>query len=150
MHTTPLVALEPGVPSRGRRASGERAKLLGKAAPVDGTGLALAACMMHTVMLAFACVLVAAAPAMAKKRQAHPHAAKTKKAKRTESLAHVRTAPPPTRVAAVEQHPTPPPEVAAPPAAATATAPAPSPPVEHGPLGPQATDDEVPGSRMKR
>jgi len=99
--------------------------------------------MMRTLVLVLACVLVAAPSAHAKKRHPKTHAAKHKKAKKA-AFARVRTQPPPTRVAAVETRiaPTPAPsEVAAPP---------PSPPVEHGPMGPQATDDEVPGSKMKR
>ncbi|HEX6839840.1 MAG TPA: hypothetical protein VF334_24865 [Polyangia bacterium] len=101
------------------------------------------------VILALACVLVAAPPAMAKKRHGRAHVAKkAKKAKRGKALVRVQTAPPPTRVAAVEQHPAPP-VVSAPAPMPTPVA-APSPPVEHGPMGPQATDDEVPGSRMKR
>jgi hypothetical protein len=108
--------------------------------------------MMRTLVLVLACVLWAAPAADAKKPR-RPHAskrvAKSKKSKK--ALAMVHKAPPPTRVAAAEQHPAPPPEVSTPtPAATPSIAPAPSPPVEHGPLGPQAGDDEVPGTRMKR
>lgn len=115
--------------------------------------------MLRTILLALACVLVAAPPVMAKKRHGHAHAAK--KAKRGKRLVRMQTAAP-TRVAAVEQHPAP--ELnkrsinsdAPSPAAATPSVPAPepaaapSPPVAHGPMGPQDSDDEVPGSRMKK
>ena len=110
---------------------------------------------MRTVMLALACVLVATPPAMAKKKHARPHALKLKKGKRGKALARS-PKPAPTRVAAVERHaapsePTPPaPSPSSAPAPSVAPSPAPSPPVEHGPMGPQASDDEVPGSRMKR
>jgi len=110
--------------------------------------------MMRTLVLVLACVLLAAPAADAKKPR-RPHAskrvAKSKKSKK--ALVRVQKAPPPTRVAAVEQHPAPPPEVSTPaatPALTVTSAPSPSPPVEHGPLGPQAGDDEVPGTRMKR
>jgi hypothetical protein len=112
--------------------------------------------MLRTIVLALACVLVAAPPVMAKKR--HGHAAK--KVKRGKRLVRMQRAAP-TRVAAVEQHPAPelikrsinsetPPPAAASPAAAPDPVAAPSPPVAHGPMGPQDSDDEVPGSRMKK
>jgi hypothetical protein len=106
--------------------------------------------MMRTLVLVLACVLLAAPGADAKKPR-RPHAAKrvAKSKKSKKALVTVQKAPPPTRVAAVEQHPAPPPEVSTP-APTLAATPAPSPPVEHGPLGPQAGDDEVPGTRMKR
>jgi hypothetical protein len=117
-----------------------------------GTGLAFGTCMMRTLVLVLACVLLAALPADAKKKHARPHAAKHKKAA-PRALARVKAAPPPTRVAAAEHRmePTSPsPAVAPTPAPTPPPAAAPSPPVEHGPLGPQDTDDEVPGSRMKK
>ena len=116
--------------------------------------------MMRTVMLALACVLVAAPPAMAKKRHAHAHAAKAKKSKRPRRLVRVHNVAP-TRVAAAEERLTPAaspaaaspsasPALASPPPASPPPAAEPAPTIDRGPMGPQATDDEVPGSRMKR
>lgn len=108
--------------------------------------------MMRTLVLVLACVLVAAPSAHAKKRHPKTHVAKHKKAKKA-VFARVRTAPPPTRVAAVETRiePTAPTPTRTPTPTPTRTPEAEvAPPVEHGPMGPQATDDEVPGSKMKR
>src|SRR6185312_2059628 len=151
-HTTPLDTLVSALPE-GR--GGDRARPARSHVLSDGIGLALSAAMLRTLVLALACVLVAAPAAQAKKRKAHAHVAKrAKKAKRSpKAFARVQPAPPPTRVAAAEQHPAPPPVEHPAPAvehAAPEATPAPSPPVEHGPMGPQATDDEVPGSKMKK
>ena len=110
--------------------------------------------MMRTLVLVLACVLLAAPSAADAKKPRRPHAskraAKIKKSKK--ALVRVQKSTPPTRVAAAEHRvepathePTPPPAAATP-----APEPPPPPPVSHGPLGPQAGDDEVPGSRMKR
>jgi len=116
--------------------------------------------MMRTIMVALACVLFTAAPATAKKRHvaAHKRAhAAAKKHKGPKALVRVQPSPPPTRVASAEQHPAPavvstpaPTPTRTPALSVSDPTPAPSPPVEHGPLGPQAGDDEVPGTRMKR
>jgi hypothetical protein len=114
--------------------------------------------MLRTLALALACVLVAAPVAEAKKHKSHArvakhakHAKPTRAEKRATALARVVDAPPPTRVASVEHRPAQPPaEVTSSPPRAAAPEPVASPPVEHGPLGPQAGDDEVPGSRMKK
>ena len=149
MHTTPLDTLEPAAPSR-------RAQAREITCSDGGTALASTGGMMRTVMLALACVLVAAAPAAAKKRHGHAHAAKAKRSKRPKPLVRGHHVAPP-RFAAAEEHPTPAPLVSTPPPTPTPT-PTPAPPpaaepaptVDRGPMGPQASDDEVPGSRMKR
>ncbi|MGZ3440908.1 MAG: hypothetical protein ACXVDD_15395 [Polyangia bacterium] len=128
--------------------------------------------MLRTLALVLACVSLAASPAVAKKRHAsaRSHAHAVKKGKRAKASAHHGPTALSARLAAVDSRatltsssptpslapapapratPTPRPTPAPPPPAEVAT-PAPSPPVEHGPLGPQAGDDEVPGSRMKR
>ncbi|HEY2744647.1 MAG TPA: hypothetical protein VGL86_08490 [Polyangia bacterium] len=105
--------------------------------------------MLRTLAIALAFV-VAGPTAQAKKR--HPHAVKhAPKRAATKARPHdvlVQTEPPPTKVAAVEQHPAPAVVVHA--APTPAAPPAASPPVEHGPLGPQDGDDEVPGTRQKK
>jgi hypothetical protein len=151
MHITPFDTLEPELPSDGREHAATSARSLGTQGPGDGIGLAVGAPMLRTLALVVACVTMAASPAaLAKKRHpaAHGHAHAGKKGKRPTPLVRVQKAPPPTRVAAASTRvePAPPPEVSTP----APTVVAPSPPVEHGPLGPQAGDDEVPGSRMKR
>jgi len=114
--------------------------------------------MLRTLALVLACVLAAAPAAHAKKRPTHArakhaaHKAKPKgKASHQTALAKVQELPRP-RVAAAVEHPAPPPEVSAPRAEprVETSAPAPSPPVTHGPMGPQEADDKVPGSKMKR
>jgi hypothetical protein len=156
MHTTPLVTLEPEGPSRGRATSLRAAKPLGSIVASDGIGLAFGERMLRTLALALACVFVAAPPALANKRHAAAHgrahaahaAHAATKSKRPKPLVRVQKSAPPTRVAAVEQHA--PPSPAPSPLIEQHAMPAPSPPVGHAPLGPQASDDEVPGSRMKR
>jgi len=120
----------------------------------DGTGLASIVCMMRTLVLVLACVLLAAPSADAKKKhpaRGHAQKASLKGKKSKKVLVRVDHAAP-TRVASAEHRlePTPPaPAVAPTPAPTPPPAAASSPPVAHGPMGPQATDDEVPGSRMK-
>jgi hypothetical protein len=128
--------------------------------------------MLRTLVLALVCVFVAAPPALAKKRHAAAHgrahaAHAAKKSKRQKALVRMQKTAPPTRVASVERRVEPTlPEVATtrataapvapvapvarPAIAAAEPTPEPAPPVAHGPVGPQASDDEVPGSRMKR
>jgi hypothetical protein len=162
MHTTPLDTLVPTLPSDGEEGAATSARSLGTTGPARGTGLAFGTAMLRTLALVLACVFLAASPAVAKKRHAaargHAHAAK--KSKHAAKLARGRASALSTRVAAVDTRPTltetraPTPRAEptpAPRAEPTPVAtPAPSPPVEHGPLGPQAGDDEVPGSRTKR
>jgi hypothetical protein len=111
--------------------------------------------MMRTLVLVLACVLLAAPPADAKKKhpaRGHALKAKAKGKKSKPALVRVEHARP-TRVAAAEHRLEPTPSA---PAVAPAPAPTPppvaasTPPVEHGPMGPQDGDDEVPGSRMKK
>ncbi len=106
--------------------------------------------MLRAIGLALLCVSVAAAPAAAKKKHPPAHAKKSSprrpqalalRAPKAKPLVRIESTRPPTRVAASVERPATaaPPEVTAPPPA----------PVAHV-LGPQAGDDEVPGSRMKR
>lgn len=112
--------------------------------------------MLRTVAFALLCVAAAASPAAAKKK--HPPAHAKRSAKRPKALAlHAprgklaRADKPvaPMRVAASTIEPTTLPS-SSPPATVAVAAPTPAPaPMPHL-LGPQAGDDEVPGSRMKR
>lgn len=106
--------------------------------------------MHRAIGLALLCVSLTAAPAAAKKKHPPPHAKKSSvrrpqalalRAPKARPLVRIERTTPPPRVAASVERPAAasPPQVTAPPPA----------PVAHV-LGPQAGDDEVPGSRMKR
>ncbi len=148
MHTTTLDTLEPALPSDGGGGGASCARSRDPDPRWGGTDLALRAGMLRTLLLVLACVTVAAAPAWAKKHHAaaHRRAHATRRAKGPRPLVWVRKVPPPTRVAVVD----PPPPAAAAMAPAGPVAAVSAVEVTHGPLGPQASDDEVPGSRMKR
>ena len=178
MHTTPVDTLVPALPSDGPALAASSARSLGTAVPGGGTGLAFGTGMLRTLALVLACVSLAASPAAAKKRHAsarvgRAHAAKKSKHAKAAARGHgsalsarlaatdtrstLTSAPTPSLAPSPPARATPSPASAPTPRAtptpsppAEVATPAPSPPVEHGPLGPQAGDDEVPGSRMKR
>ena len=162
MHTTPVDTLVPALPSDGPALAASSARSLGTAVPGGGTGLASGEPMssLRTLALVLTVVALAASPAAAKKRHpARGHTRAANKSMHAKAAGRERATALSRRVAAVDTRPTlassttPSPTVRAtpaPPPPAEVATPAPPPAVDHGPLGPQAGDDEVPGSRMKR